>query len=312
VVVKATNSERIKFKLIYISEEIIDCKFEEKFQDIKEHKQLNIGDTLVSIVCNPDDLLTDSGVIGFSFRFGVSFQMSSHMKCNLVSRKFIDQTSFDFTIECQNEKFRVHQMVLRDQSEYFEAVLGSDCKESREKRVIINDFEAKVVEVLLKYIYNGAVHYDNLDVTDTSLMKIADKYNFTSLYDAIDSQLAQVLSSIKNLSCSNTKKVKMLKKFIQFCEETGAPKLSAMIFFLKSSVNGACGLSDNQWSTLIWKNSNFALVAANTAGREDYQLWLKQHRFWKLSADCFKEKNDFALIVGPLGMMKGATNCLHF
>ena len=72
------------------------------------------------------------------------------------------------------------------------------------------------------------------------------------------------------------------------------------------------GISDHQWSTLIRENPNFALVAANCAGREDYQSWLKQHSFWSLTAEpCAerKERNDFALIVGSLGRMKGATEC---
>ena len=59
----------------------------------------------------------------------------------------------------------------------------------------------------------------------------------------------------------------------------------------------ASGLSDREWSTLIRKNPNFALVAANSAAREDYQSWIKQHRFWGLT-DESKERNDFALIVG--------------
>ena len=111
------------------------------------------------------------------------------MHCNLVPRKVNDQSFFDFTIECQNEKFYVHEMILRDQSEYLEAVLRNDCVESREKKLKIDDFELEVVEILLRHIYNCAVYYKDLDDTSRviSLMKIADKYNFSSLYDAIDS-----------------------------------------------------------------------------------------------------------------------------
>ena len=89
-------------------------------------------------------------------------------------------------------------MILRDQSEYFEAVLRNDCVESREKKLKIDDFELEVVEILLRHIYNCAVHYQDLDDTSRviSLMKIADKYNFSSLYDAIDSQIAQEIDRI--------------------------------------------------------------------------------------------------------------------
>jgi len=70
----------------------------------------------------------------------------------------------------------------------------------------------------------------------------------------------------------------------------------------------ASGISDCEWSTLIRRNPNFALVAANCAGREDYQSWLKQHSFWTLT-EKRKDRNDLALIAGPLGIVKGATEC---
>jgi hypothetical protein len=101
---------------------------------------------------------------------------------------------------------------------------------------------------------------------------------------------------------------KGLPQFVPICEKTGAPKLSAAIFYWKSSMKDASGISDCQWTTMIRKNPNFALVAANCAGREDYQSWLKQHNFWELNQKC-KERNDFGLIVGSLGRMKGATEC---
>ena len=70
--------------------------------------------------------------------------------------------------------------------------------ESREKKLIINDFEPEVVKILLRQIYNCSVHYMDLDniTMAMSLMKIADKYNFSSLYDAIDSQIAQEIDRI--------------------------------------------------------------------------------------------------------------------
>ena len=62
---------------------------------------------------------------------------------------------------------------------------------------------------------------------------------------------------------------------------------------------------------IIRKNPNFALVAANAASREDYQTWLKQHKFWEFYVNYERdmERNDFALIVGPLGRIPGATEC---
>ena len=231
LVVKDTEQgSRIKFKLIYLSEEKIDCKFEEVDLGIQEQKQLKSGDTLVKLVYEPSDVLIgDTRVIDFSFSIGLTFDASSQMKCNFMSRKFNDQSTSDFVVECQNEKFHVHKIILKDQSEYFEAILRNDCLENKENKLRIDDFEPEDVEALLRYIYNGAVHNDDFKIT--TMMKISDKYNFTNLYDAIDSQLAQTISRFDMLS--DEKVVKRMTGWIPYCETTGAPKLSAMIFLWK-------------------------------------------------------------------------------
>ena len=130
-VVKNTEQKGIKFKLIYLSEERIECKFEASAIEIREQKLLNIGDAMVKFVCGPSQRNRTS----FTFSIGLSFDMSKQRKSNLVSRKFNDQSSYDFIIECQNKKFYAHEMILSDQSQYFEAVLRNNCKENNEKKV---------------------------------------------------------------------------------------------------------------------------------------------------------------------------------
>jgi hypothetical protein len=218
-----------------LSEEKINCKFEEEGFEMQEQKQLKIGDTLIRLVYKPADcMFEDSRVIGFNFSIGLSFDVSSQMKCNLISRKFNDQSSSDFMVKCQNEKFYVHEMILKDQSDYFEAILRNDCLENKEKKLRIDDFEPEVVEALLRHIYNGAVRTEYIQNNDftVNLMRIADKYSFTNLYDAIDSDLTQSGPRF-DMSISDKEAVKKLTGMIPFCEKTGAPKLSAMLFLWK-------------------------------------------------------------------------------
>ena len=230
LVVKNADHKSIKFKLIYLSEERIECKFESTNLEKQEQKLMNIGDNLVKFVCDPSQRNT----IAFNFSIGLSFDMSKQRKSNLVSRKFNDQSSYDFIVECQNKKFYTHEMILSDQSQYFEAVLRNNCKENNEKKLVMDDFEPKFVEILLRYIYNGAVHCEDLkhpcDII--SILKIADKYNFTNLHDAIDSELAQMALNYEKEVLVK----KVLPQFVPICEKTGAPKLSAAIFYRKSSM----------------------------------------------------------------------------
>ena len=299
-----TNEEIIKFKLIYLNEESIECKFEETYLDFQEQKNLNIGDKLVSFVYTLDELKDDPRV---DFCIGLILNISLPVKYNLISRKFNDTSSTDFIIECQNEKFHLHQMILKDQSEYFKAILRNNCKENDEKKMIIDDFEPKVVEILLRQIYNSAFceKYTQDAEMAISLLKIADKYNFTSFFDAIDSHLAQSYVQWKPYK---SEAIPELKDALKICEETGAPKLATMLFLNKNKMKDLCELNDKEWSNIIRKHPNFALVATITAGREDYQSWLKQHGSWCLSVTTLPG-NDFAPIVGKLGEIKGATKC---
>ena len=248
-----TDQEIIKFKLIYVNEESIECKFEEKDLDLQEQKHLEIGDELVNLVYEVDKLKCVPEV---EFCIGLSLNISGKMKSNLISRNFNDESSSDFIIECQDKKFYVHQMILKDQGEYFGAILRNDCKENEEKKLIIDDFDAKVVEIFLRQIYNGAFPENQIDDPEMtiSLLQIADKYNFTSLYDTIDSQFAQYYAQL--LPSEKTEAIQHqllsdLKKDLQICEETKAPKLSAMIFLRRNKLKDICKLSDNQWSNLI-------------------------------------------------------------
>ena len=220
--------------------------------DLQEQKQLEIGNELVNFVYELDELKYAPQV---EFCVGLSLDISYQMKSNLISRNFNDQSSSDFIIECQNKKFYVHQMILKDQSEYFGAILRNDCKENEEKKLIIEDFDPKVVEVLLRHIYNGAFRENYTDDTEMTinLMKMADKYNFTSLYDTIDSHFAQYYAQLLPLEKAEAIQHQLsdLKDDLQICEETKAPKLSAMIFLKRSKLKDVCKLSDNQWSNLI-------------------------------------------------------------
>ena len=50
------DQEIIKFKLIYLNEESIECKFEDNHLDNQEQKQLEIGDKLINLVYDLDEL----------------------------------------------------------------------------------------------------------------------------------------------------------------------------------------------------------------------------------------------------------------
>ena len=59
--------------------------------------------------------------------------ITTTLKTNAFSRKFNDPTTSDFIVKCQGKQFYVHQIILREKSEYFEAILRHDCIEKRDR-----------------------------------------------------------------------------------------------------------------------------------------------------------------------------------
>ena len=69
-----------------------------------------------------------------------------------ISSTFNDESSSDFIVESQGKEFHVHKYILRQRSEYFAGLLRNNCMESENERIVIDDFEPKVVEILLRYL----------------------------------------------------------------------------------------------------------------------------------------------------------------
>merc|ERR1711874_563289 len=153
-----------------------------------------------------------------------------------------------------------------------------------------------------RYIYNGAVCITT-DLLDGTLMVIADKYNFSELFDAIDSLLAH---KVMYKLWDHKFKLKVWLALIKIVEKARAPKLTAALFQRKNceSSEGNTEMTDAQWSTNLRKNSNFSMLLAHVCGRQDYHNWMKQHEKWKFSKS-FYDDDDLAIIVGSHGDMKG-------
>ena len=133
--------------------------------------------------------------------------------------KFNDQSTSDFIVKCQDEVFHVHQFVLSTRSEYFSALLRNDCIENKKKELVLDDNDPKIIEILLRYIYNNTIPLVNWYLTVKNILQVADKYQFTELFDAMDSYLAQQFPFLLNGKKNNTKverdnKKEFLKLFV--------------------------------------------------------------------------------------------------
>ena len=279
LVVIEDGARKIKIKLIYVSEEPIDCKIKIKNCTLDIFEHLTIGDELKTFTTTKKDLrLTPT------LHFSISVLLIKTMK-KVFDEKFNDLSTSDFTVKCQDKQFYVHQRILRGRSDYFEAILQNDCIEKRDKMLKIDDFPPKVVEIFLGYFYNDVLPISHHSIaTLICLLKLADKYNAIELFDAVDSDLSQrFVFALKWPDYD--KKFKFLKNVLKKIEEVQVPKITAMIFKWRSTEKGNNSSDDEQWSSLIRRNPNFAILGGITVCRNDYQSWVRRHISWCLSDD---------------------------
>ena len=300
----------IVWKLIYLSEDLIDCKVCSRMGEEvwKTKENLSPGDEIL----NHKESMKNR----FSLEIGICFKTTSEESIlTRIGRSFNDKTTSDFVVKCQDKEFHVHQYILKQQSEYFNRLLNNNFVESENKSVAIDDFEPEIVEILLRYLYTGAVCLHGKMGIMTSLLKIVDKYNFIEVFDTIDSFYAQnTLWRLNFDTKSNEEKMSIFEEHVTLVEESKLPKLTTMLFWWKNSDKSE--ISDEKWSKLIRENPTFSMLAANTGGRRDYQSWVEQHETWCFLwldvKDHVKKKDELdasTLIVGTLGEMKGAVKC---
>ena len=90
----------------------------------------------------------------------ISQDINSHENSETTgnfAQDFNDSSTSDFKIICHNHVFHVHQWILKQKSEYFSALLRNDFLENKNKELKIEDFEPRIVEMLLRYLYNGTI-----------------------------------------------------------------------------------------------------------------------------------------------------------
>lgn len=90
----------------------------------------------------------------------------------------------DVLVVCDDQEFKVHRVILSAHSKYFTAELNGSWQESSDRKIQIKDFDASVVEAMLRFMYS--FDYSNNSgsstmVYDAQVYQIADKYDIPAL-----------------------------------------------------------------------------------------------------------------------------------
>ena len=199
------DSLKLKNKFVYLSDEAMTCHIqmystggellgEKTTKDCMSMEEDNVFEI--------DEIQQQFGLrflYGFVIRIGQDLDAQAQSKMNPnYANKYKDRSSSDFLVKCEDSMFPVHQWILEDRSEYFASIMRNECQENESKELKIEDFKPHIVDMLLRYIYNGTVNLPDYgaehkqmlqDLSD--LMQIADKYLLRELADTCDSYVAQ-------------------------------------------------------------------------------------------------------------------------
>ena len=98
------------------------------------------------------------------------------MKLYLSGRKA------DILIITDRCEFRVHKTILMARSSVFGSIIDNDVNVNRTNRIIINDVTPRIMDIVLRYIYNGKIPAIKDEDWPLVLMA-ADKFNIESLIE---------------------------------------------------------------------------------------------------------------------------------
>ncbi|XP_043464514.1 protein roadkill-like isoform X2 [Leptopilina heterotoma] len=146
-------------------------------------------------------------------------QMSAKCLCLYEEKKLSD-----FKIICQDQEFCVHKTILVCQSDVFQAMFENPMKESREDALIISDFEPKIVETMIRYLYSDEMT-ESLSADEfKQLLLIANKYNLEKLEKICFNELLKAIKTFEQASdliifTESHNFVDMKKLVIQFMRE---------------------------------------------------------------------------------------------
>ena len=127
--------------------------------------------------------------------------------CENLGDFYLSKELSDVLIECQDQKFEAHQVILSASSPVFRRMFQADMKEKKSQLVEIKDLKRKptVVSEMLKFIYTGScvATEDNPDLDMVSdLLEASDEYQMVTLKTVCLSLLSS------NLEVENSLKVK--------------------------------------------------------------------------------------------------------
>ena len=99
--------------------------------------------------------------------------------CSKLREYFTASKYTDVNIVCQNRIFRCHRLVLAAASEYFDTMFNGNFKEGQLDDIVLNGFDADILEQTLQFMYRGDISVNDDNVYH--MLRVADYLKFSTM-----------------------------------------------------------------------------------------------------------------------------------
>lgn len=265
-------SEGLRVKVIYLENEVIDCRLDVFLAKCHEYDPgttwrglYENQTTITNMAFYESPLIRDQFYSTLDTRLILKVKVTPLLRRKKPSMKrslafkFNHELSSDFVLKCEDQIFYVHSTILEHYSDVLAAFMRNYCQESRTKELAIEDFQPKTVEAFLKFMYIEAVPTVDIDI---GLLQMSDKYNVTSLFEICDQFLANKINI-------NTPFQHIMNPYMMTAQMLKVPKITAKLIKWKQLDRS----HDDLWTEFVAKSPSFSQMVANIIGTEHNTLW---------------------------------------
>ena len=94
-----------------------------------------------------------------------------------------DRTHCDFTVSVNNDEYHAHRNILSAGTDYFNAMLTHDTRESQLGKVEMMDVDSECVKVCIDYIYTGKANVPDGKIEE--LIHVAHLMQLDMLFEGL-------------------------------------------------------------------------------------------------------------------------------
>jgi len=179
------------------------------FNDLFDERKGLLRDGQLAIVCEvratTSDVAFINGLLFDPFKPVLPENKGNTLAGDIQKRREEGKNT-DFTVVARDgREFPVHTFILSSRSVYFDTMFKHDMKETREKRVVIDDISPEAVAGLLDFMYTDAV--PNIDSIAPDLYFAVHRYNIPSLMSLCEETM------VSNMNVDNAAELYQLADF---------------------------------------------------------------------------------------------------